>query len=181
MDPAADWERLAAGAQAAARAQAAGAQAARWRAQTDAEVANEWPGPPLRTAVRNGLLAGVTAPRPAGDQYATMPRPTPGLTRPRQAAEEPGLAAASVPARPAPPRPRPHRPGSAAPAEATESGQCRPGRPARPAEPDQAGARSRRPGRARRARSRRAAADLPAEPDAADEWISLLTADPVEE
>ena len=34
----------------------------------------------------------------------------------------------------------------------------------------------------RRARSKRAAAELPAEPDAADEWISLLTAaDPVEE
>ena len=33
----------------------------------------------------------------------------------------------------------------------------------------------------RRARSKRAAADPPAEPDAADEWISLLTADPAEE
>jgi hypothetical protein len=34
----------------------------------------------------------------------------------------------------------------------------------------------------RRARSKRAAAGQPTEPDAADEWISLLTAaDPVEE
>jgi hypothetical protein len=34
----------------------------------------------------------------------------------------------------------------------------------------------------RRARSKRAAVDQPTEPDAADEWISLLTAaDPVEE
>jgi hypothetical protein len=34
---------------------------------------------------------------------------------------------------------------------------------------------------ARRGRFKRAGTDLPAEPDAADEWISLLTADPVEE
>jgi hypothetical protein len=44
-----------------------------------------------------------------------------------------------------------------------------------PAKPKPSGRES------RRARSKRAAADPPAEPDAADEWISLLTADPVEE
>jgi hypothetical protein len=60
---------------------------------------------------------------------------------------------------------------AAAPPEATESGPAEPGRP----EPALSGREG------RRARSKRAAADLPAEPDAADEWISLLTADPVEE
>jgi hypothetical protein len=44
-----------------------------------------------------------------------------------------------------------------------------------PAKPKPSGRES------RRARAKRAAADPPAEPDAADEWISLLTADPVEE
>lgn len=170
MDPAADWERLAAGAQAAARARAAGAQAARWRAQTDTEVANEWPGPPLRTAVRSGLLAGDAAPRTTGDPSEDDAQTDPGLPRPRRAADA-GLAetgrrdagpadedlAADLPA--------------AAPPEATESGPAEPGRP----EPAPSGRE------ARRARSKRAAADLPAEPDAADEWISLLTADPVEE
>ena len=98
VDPAADWERLAAGAQASAQAQAAGAQAARWRAQTDADVANEWPGPPLRTAMRNGLLAGDAGLRPAVDEYVDEAQTDPGLTRPRQATEEPGWAEASVPA-----------------------------------------------------------------------------------
>ena len=91
VDPAADWERLAAGAQAAARARAAGAQAARWRAQTDTEVANEWPGPPLRTAVRSGLLAGDAAPRTTGDPSEDDAQTDPGLPRPRRAADT-GLA-----------------------------------------------------------------------------------------
>lgn len=180
VDPAADWERLAAGAQAAARAQAAGAQAARWRAQTDTEVADEWPGPPLRTAVRNGL-AGGAAPRTTGDLFEDDAQTDPGLPRPRPAAEaglaetgrtetgwtetgaaDEDLAAADLPA--------------AALPEATESRPAEPG-PAEPGRPEPAPS-----GReARRARSKRAAADLPAEPDAADEWISLLTADPVEE
>ncbi len=99
MDPAADWERLAAGAQASAQAQAAGAQAARWRAQADADVANEWPGPPLRTAMRNGLLAGDAGLRPAVDEYVNEAQTDPRLTTPRQATEEPGWAQASVPAR----------------------------------------------------------------------------------
>ena len=166
VDPAADWERLAAGAQASAQAQAAGAQAARWRAQTDADVANEWPGPPLRTAMRNGLLAGDADLRSAVDEYVDEAQTDPGLTRPRQAAEEPGWAEASVPAQ-----------ASAAQAEASTA----------PAEASTGPAEADRPEpapsarEARRARSRRAAADVPAEPDAADEWISLLTADPVEE
>ena len=166
VDPAADWERLAAGAQASAQAQAAGAQAARWRAQADADVANEWPGPPLRTAVRNGLLAGDAGLRPAVDEYVDEAQTDPGLTRPRQATEEPGWAEASVPAQASTAQTE----AGTAPAEASTG----------PAEADRPGpALSAR--EARRARSRRAAADMPAEPDAADEWISLLTADPVEE
>jgi hypothetical protein len=75
---------------------------------------------------------------------------------------------------------------AAAPPEATEPGPAEPGRP-EPGRPEPGRPEPGRPepapsGReARRARSKRAAADLPAEPDAADEWISLLTADPAEE
>jgi hypothetical protein len=116
--------------------------------------------------VRNGLLAGDAAPRTTGDPFEDDAQTDPGLPRPRPAAEsglaEAGpagedLAAADLPA--------------AAPPEGTGSGPAGPGQPER--------APSGR--EVRRARSRRAAADLPAEPDAADEWISLLTADPVEE
>jgi regulation of enolase protein 1 (concanavalin A-like superfamily) len=173
VDPAADWERLAAGAQASARAQAARAQAARWRAQTDADVANEWPGPPLRSAMRNGLLAGDAGLRPAVDEYVDEAQTDPGLTGPRQAPEEPGWAEASVPAQASSAQAE----ASTAPAEASTA----------PAETSTGPAEADRPEpapsarEARRARSRRAAADVPAEPDAADEWISLLTADPVEE
>ncbi|HEV3068055.1 MAG TPA: DUF1349 domain-containing protein [Streptosporangiaceae bacterium] len=164
VDPAADWERLAAGAQ----AEAAGAQAARWSAQIDAEVADEWPGPPLRTAVRNGLLAGVTRAAPApGDQSADDAQTDPGLPRPRIAdaakAADPGLPEASPEAGAARPE------ASAAGPDAPESSDPDQGKP----EPSTR--ESHRP------RSKRTAADLPAEPDAADEWISLLTADPVED
>jgi hypothetical protein len=174
VDPAADWERLAAGAQASAQVQAAGAQAARWRAQTDADVANEWPGPPLRTAMRNGLLADDSGLRPAVNEYVDEAQTDPGLTRPRQATEEPGWAKAST--APAEAGTAPAE-ASTAPAEASTA----------PAEASTRSAEADRPEpapsarEARRARSRRAAADVPAEPDAADEWISLLTADPVEE
>src|SRR5207244_3241233 len=67
VDPAADWERLAAGAQTAQPEDtgAPASPAAPWIAQTDADVANEWPGPPLRTAMRNGVLASDAAPGPA--------------------------------------------------------------------------------------------------------------------
>jgi hypothetical protein len=198
VDPAADWERLAAGAQASAEAQAAGAQAARLRAQTDADMANEWPGPPLRTAMRNGLLAGDAGLRPAVDEYVDEAQTDPGLTRPRQATEEPGWAEASVPAQastaqaevstaPAPAE------ASTAPAEAStapapaEASTAPAEASTAPAEASTGPAEADRPEpalsarAARRARSRRAAADMAAEPDAADEWISLLTADPVEE
>jgi uncharacterized protein len=160
VDPAADWEQLAAGAQAAAQARAAGAQAVRWRAQADTDVANEWPGPPLRTAMRNGLVgdAGVGLSR---EQSVDDAQTDPGLPRPRPATGEPSRA----------------EPGPPAPPQANEAGQAGEHGQAEPDQPEPTlSARE-----ARRARSRRAAADLPAEPDAADEWISLLTADPVDE
>jgi regulation of enolase protein 1 (concanavalin A-like superfamily) len=192
-DPAVDWERLAAGAQAAARAQAAGAEAARWRAQTDADVANEWPGPPLRTAMRNGLLGSDAGPRPAADPSADDAQTDPELPGPRPAADQPsrtepgrtedGRAAAGLPALPASPgdgAAGPAENGAATPPEANAAGPGETGPAAAPTRPDPPEpAQSAR--EARRARSRRAAADVPAEPDAADEWISLLTADPVDE
>ena len=177
VDPAADWERLAAG------AQAAGPQAASWRAQTDAEVANEWPGPPMRAAIRNGLLTGGATAGPAEDAPDDA-QTDPGLPRPDTA----------VPAEPEPGEPE--AASAAAPesgAAAPESGAAGPAEPGA-ADPDgpepgpaDAGADqdATDPGRstraARRARSKRAAAGKRAEPDAADEWISLLTADPGEE
>jgi regulation of enolase protein 1 (concanavalin A-like superfamily) len=179
VDPAADWERLAAGAQAATRAQATGAQAARWRAQTDADVADEWPGPPLRTAMRNGLLAGDAGPGPAAGQSVADAQTDPGLSRPRPAAEEPGRTEAGLPTPPEAGSAGPGENSAATPPKASATGpdETGPAAPARPDQPDPA-----QPAReARRGRSRRAAADVPTEPDAADEWISLLTADPVEE
>jgi hypothetical protein len=174
VDPAADWERLAAGAQAPD-----GAQAARWRAQADADVASEWPGPPLRTAMRNGLLASDAAPRPAADQSVDDAQTDPGLPRPRPATEEPGRTEAGLPKPPEADAPGPGENSAAAPPAASAVGPDETGAAA-PTKPDQPEpAQSAR--QARRARSRRAAADVPTEPDAADEWISLLTADPAEE
>jgi hypothetical protein len=158
VDPAADWERLAAG------AQATESQAARWRAQTDADVANEWPGPPLRTPVPNGLPGGGAVPRPAADPSVDDAQTDPGLPGPSPATEEPGRAEASPPA-----------PPQAGAAAATVPDAAAAATVADPPEPAPA-ARE-----ARRSRFKRAGPDLPAEPDAADEWISLLTADPVDE
>src|SRR5262249_56720239 len=73
----ADGHHLAAGAQAG--------PAERWAAQTDADVANEWPGPPLRTAVRNGLLARDARPGPAAGHSADDAQTDPGLRAPRPA------------------------------------------------------------------------------------------------
>ena len=179
VDPAADWERLAAGAQGAAGMQVTGADAARWRAQTDADVANEWPGPPLRTAMRNGLLGVDAGARPAADKSVDDAQTDPGLPRPRPAADVPGRTEADPPTPPEAGHPQPAENSAAAPPAASAAGpdETGPAAPTRPDPPEPAqSARE-----ARRARSRRAAADVPAEPDAADEWISLLTADPVEE
>jgi hypothetical protein len=185
VDPAADWERLAAGTQAAVQAQAGGAQAAGWRAQADADVANEWPGPPLRTAMRNGLLASDAEPRPATDQSVDDAQTDPGLPRPRPAAEEPGRLEAGLPELAEADAPGPGENSAAAPpaADAAGPGETSAAAPTRPdqPEPTQPARRAQSAREARRAKSRRAAADVPTEPDAADEWISLLTADPVEE
>ena len=168
VDPAADWERLAAGTQ-ATQPEDAGeptSPAAPWIAQTDTEVANEWPGPPLRT----GLLASDTAPRPATLDPVGEAQTDPGLPRPRAAdpAETGPAETESAEAEPGPPEAAAgHRNGTAEPA-GTEDGTPDQGEPGPSA-------------RESRRRSKRAAADQPTEPDAADEWISLLTADPVEE
>jgi uncharacterized protein len=167
VDPAADWERLAKGAQAAPR-----------RAQMDADVASEWPGPPLRSAMRNGLLARDAESRPARGQSEDDAQTDPGLPRPGQATEQPSRMEDSLPA--------PSETGAAAPGEqsaaappaasATEPDENTAAAPARPDPPQPA-----QSGReARRDKSRRAAANVHTEPDAADEWISLLTADPEE-
>ncbi len=122
-------------------------------------MANEWPGPPLRTAVRNGLLAGDAARGPVAADVADEAQTDPGLPRPRTA--DPAEAG---PGEPQPEAGAGQRGGSATePTAAGASG-------ADPAEPAPAG-------ETRRGRSKRAAA----EPDGADEWISLLTADPVED
>jgi len=170
VDPAADWEQLAAGVQ-AARAEAAGTLAPRWRAQADAEVAKEWPGPPLRTAMRNGLLGGDAAPGYVGGDAADDAQTDPGLPRPRTA----------DPAEAGPGQPEANTGPAAAGAKGAGTNS---------AGAQGAGAKSSAPGQGepapparetRRSRSKRDAADQPTEPDAADEWISLLTADPVEE
>jgi uncharacterized protein len=159
VDPAADWEWLAAGAQAAA---AGGPPAAPWRAQADADVANEWPGPPLRTAQPNGLLAGDATPGLAGD-LADDAQTDPGLLpRPRVA----------DPAETGPGR---AEPGTGGPgASATEPAAPYASAPD-PGEPAPSARET------RRSRSKRAAAEQRTQPDAADEWISLLTADQVDD
>jgi regulation of enolase protein 1 (concanavalin A-like superfamily) len=175
-DAAADWELLAAGAHTG--------RAERWVAQTDADVANEWPGPPLRTAVRNGLLARDAGPGPAVDHSADDAQTDPGLSGPRPAED-----AATLPDQPQastePDPPVAAGDGAAGDSTAGDStardsatGDSAAGDraaelgPAAPAPPAR---------EARRGKLKRPAADPPAEPDAADEWISLLTADPVEE
>jgi uncharacterized protein len=177
-DAAADWDLLAAGAQAD--------PAERWVAQSDADVADEWPGPPLRTAVRNRPLASDAMPGPAADP-ADAAQTDPGLATGRSvedAATLPDQAGAST--EPDPPGAGDGTAGDGAAGEsaagdgaagdgaagdgAAGDGAAEPG----PAKPRPAGRQS------RRARSK-AAADAPGEPDAADEWISLLTADPMEE
>ncbi len=203
-DAAADWERLAAGAQAG--------PAQPWIAQTDADVAIEWPGPPLRTAIRNGLLGTGAWSRPAGEPSVDDAQTDPGLPRPRPAEQaapvlsgfpageprqdetagpDPAAAGDSTPRgstlrdrtpRDSAPGDRTPGDGTAKDSKATDSkakdgaagdgaagdGAAEPG----PPEPAR---------ESRRARSKRAAVEQPTEPDAADEWISLLTADPVEE
>jgi hypothetical protein len=189
-DAAADWELLAAGAQAG--------PAERWVAQSDADVADEWPGPPLRTAVENRPLVRDAMPGSAVDQ-ADDAETDPGLATGRPAQDAAALPdqteASTEPDPPAAAGEQGTAEGGATGAAAedgtaqdsaakdsaagdgtaedgtAEDSAAEPG----PAKPKPSGRES------RRSRSKRAAADPPAEPDAADEWISLLTADPVEE
>ena len=200
-DAAADWDQLAAGAQAG--------PAERWAAQTDADVANEWPGPPLRTAVRNGLLARDARPGPAAGHSADDAQTDPGLRAPRPAED-----AATLPDQPGasaePGSPAAAGDGAAADsatgnsaAGASAAGDSAAGASAAgdsaagdgaagdgAAGDSAAGNSAAEPGptepkpparESRWGRSKRAAADPPPEPDAADEWISLLTADQAEE
>jgi regulation of enolase protein 1 (concanavalin A-like superfamily) len=199
-DPAEDWDLLAAGAQAG--------PAERWTAQPDADVANEWPGPPLRPAAGNEPPARDAMPPPAVDDPADDAETDPGLTqRPAEdAATFPDQTEASTEPDP------PAATGEGAAADgttedaatedratedrATEDGAAADGTTEDAAAADGAaadgsaadGGAEPAPAKSkpsvresRRARSKRAAVDPPAEPDAADEWISLLTADPVDE
>ena len=169
-DAAADWDLLAAGAQAG--------PAEKWVAQSDADVADEWPGPPLRTAVRSEPLARDATPGLAVDHPADDAQTDPGLATGRPAEDAATLPdQAEAGAESGPPAAGEGAAedsaakDSAAKDSAAKDSAAEPG----PAKPQPSGRES------RRARSKRAAADPPAEPDAADEWISLLTADPVEE
>jgi regulation of enolase protein 1 (concanavalin A-like superfamily) len=123
QDAVADWDLLAAGAQ-------AGAHAERFTAQTDADVANEWPGPPLREAGRaatgNGSAAADDPSSPAEPEPPDADGKAPDQTDPDLASAEPAPAS-------------------------------------------------------RRKAAARPPVDPPGPPDPADEWISLLTADPAEE
>ena len=192
QDAAADWDLLAAGAQAGG--------AGRWIAETDADVATEWPGPPLRTAVRNTLRAGGGR---RGSAEADDAQTDPGLSRPRLA-DSAGTAPDGLEAGAAP-EARAAGNGAAGNSIAGNSiagnstagnstagngtaEDAAPGDGAAGAGPAEAAtaeagpAEPERPSReSRRARSKQAAADPPAEPDAADEWIRLLTADPADE
>jgi regulation of enolase protein 1 (concanavalin A-like superfamily) len=170
-DAAADWDLLAAGAQAG--------PAERWVTQSDADVADEWPGPPTRTAVRNEPLAGGAVPGPAVDP-ADEAQTDPGLAAGRSvedAATLPDQAEAST--EPDPPAAGDGTADDSATGEgAAEDNAAEDGTAEDSATGD--GTAEPRPSRrvSRRTRSRRAATDPP---DAADEWINLLTADPVEE
>ena len=155
-DAVADWDRLAAGVHPGSGRIA---RAERWTAQVDADVASEWPGPPLRAARLAAISGGLTP----GDQ----PRPAAGANPGSPATEEPGPAAE-------------HGPDSRAEGESAD-GQAGPGQDqADPGqdqtEPDEPG-----PAKRRKATSLRPPLDLPGPPDPADEWISLLTADPADE
>ena len=169
-DAVADWDRLAAGVQSGGGRIA---RAERWTAQVDADVANEWPGPPLRAARLAAISGGLTS----GDQ----PRPAAGAQPGSPATEEPGPAAEPGPDSRAEGEPAD---GQAGPGQdqagqeqdpaGQEQDQAGPGQ-------DQAGPDDPGPAKRRKATSLRPPLDLPGPPDPADEWISLLTADPADE
>jgi regulation of enolase protein 1 (concanavalin A-like superfamily) len=163
-DAVADWDRLAAGVQPGSQV----VHAERWTAQVDADVANEWPGPPLRAA-RLAAISGGLTPR-------DLPGPAPAAPG-SPAGQEPGAPA--EPATPAQPGP----PDSSAKGEPAD-GQAEPGQAdSERADSEQAPAAPGQPGRIKRRKAAtvRPPLDLPGPPDPADEWISLLTADPADE
>jgi hypothetical protein len=194
-DAAADWDRLAAGAQ-ASRGRT-GTVAERWTAQTDVDVANEWPGPPLRAARQASILNRWTDPDPPAPPPRAPAAPAaPATSAPATSALDNGAPATSAldngaPATAAPDTSAPDTAAPATPAPAAVAPKPWPGHaatdePALGAElpagaatapggtgPDTAPAKPRRPARP--------PLDLPVPPDPADEWISLLTADPAEE
>jgi uncharacterized protein len=151
-DAVADWDRLAAGVQAGRPV-----TAERWTAQTDADVANEWPGPPLPAARRAVIHRGLAAASEPAPRAESGPPAAPG----RQAGEA-APAGQGSPAEPGPP-----------PAAEPPRGQASP-------EPAPAGSKEPAHAKPRKAPAR-PPVDLPAPPDPADEWISLLTADPADE
>jgi hypothetical protein len=179
-DAVADWDRLAAGVQTGSRV----AHAERWTAQVDADVANEWPGPPLRAA-RLAAISGSLTP-------AAQPAPVAGADPRAPAAAEPaapaepsalnGPAERAEPGAPAESEPPPNGPGAPAgpgpPPDSRAEEESADG----PDSSRQAQAAPDEPGRARwRKAAARPPLDLPGPPDPADEWISLLTADPADE
>jgi uncharacterized protein len=164
-DAVADWDRLAAGVHAGGRT----APAERWTAQTDADVANEWPGPPLRAARRAAITSSLTAVDGSGAPPGREPPAPPAAAGPAApAGSAPPAPAADEPAAPAEAEPPPG-PASGSPNGQTGNGLA----PAGPKEPAHAKRRKSAPARP--------PVDLPSPPDPADEWISLLTADPAEE
>jgi regulation of enolase protein 1 (concanavalin A-like superfamily) len=222
---AADWDLLAAGAQAE--------PAESWIAQSDADVAHEWPGPPLRREAGTGPSASGVTLRPAVDDSADDAQTDPGLTTARAAGDAATLPdQAEAGTEPDPPAVAGEGAAEdsaagvgtaddgtgedgiatdaaandaaedgtandgtaedgAAQAGAAEDGTAEDGAAkagaaegsaAEAGAAEGSAAKDKLSGReARRARSKRAAEEPPTEPDAADEWISLLTADPVEE
>jgi uncharacterized protein len=179
-DPVADWDRLAAGVQPGRPV----VHAERWAAQVDADVANEWPGPPLRAARLAAISGGLTPadqPRPVtGTDPGAPATKEPGVPAEPEAPAEPGApagpgalngpAAQAEPGAPAEPGPPLESRAEGEPADGRDnSGQA-------PAGPDEPG-----PVKRRKSTSLRPPLDLPGPPDPADEWISLLTADPADE
>jgi hypothetical protein len=176
--------------------------------QSDADVADEWPGPPLRTAARNGPLAGDAMPRPAVDP-ADEAETDPGLATGRSVEDAATLTdQAEASTEPEPPAATGDGTAedsatgvgtaedSAAGEGTAEDSAAEEGTAEDSAAEDhtaedsaakdsaaEPGPAKPRPSRrvSRRTRLKRAAADPPAKPDAADEWINLLTADPAEE
>jgi hypothetical protein len=173
-DPAADWDRLAAGSRAAA-----------WQPVRHADVLDEgWPGPPLaaRQAAANGAGPGEPGGNGSWPPPAAPAGPAPAQPR---AAESPATepAATERTTEPGDRDPDEPEPGRGTSAAADGHGGQPDEKPAaetvpEPAAPSRSGPF---PVLSRWTRAKTVPADLAAPPDPADEWISLLTADPADE